>query len=187
MTSYFNSNVPLYISDGQLNNLTDQVAQNQLDIDAIEFSIAPDLVQNFKQSVGFFDNSLIAGSFVPLAGSDAVSVLPSNWNSLGPLHFQYEGQPTAYFLIGYTVSGLLNTISEGITFAIRENSTILPASANVQHYNTTEYVTTSGFIIRRILPNDTIRLEAQLLGGTDDILRLENVNLFIAKLNVEAL
>lgn len=162
--------------------LETEVETNRQEIVDIEVTIAPDMAQDFKQGTGFVNVPLIAGSFIPMEGSDSISILPGNWNNVGSLHYQYEGTITAFYLIGYTVSGLLTTISEAITFAIRHNSTILSASANVQHYNTSEYVTTVGFVLIEILPNDTIRLEADLLGAINDTLKVENVNLIMTKI-----
>lgn len=187
MTSYFNASVPLYISDGQLNNLSDQVSQNASDITAIEADISPNMLQTFKGDVPPHPVALVAGSFVPLTGTNLESVLPGTWNQQADLIYQYEGSSSAYFLIAYSISGLLATIAQGITFAIRHNSNILPASANVQHYNTTEYVTTSGFVLHEVLPNDIISFEANLLGAINDTLNIQNINLLITKVSVPAI
>lgn len=188
MTSYFNNSIPLFPSSTSVSDLTTTVDQLVGTVDEIQGDIAPDMAQNFKSVSGVIANPLIEGTYVQLTGSDLISLLPGQWTLLSDLNYQYIGANASYFLIAWSVSGAM-TPARSVTFAIHHNTTILPASAQVQHFLAGGiYGSTSGFIIHLIEPNDTIQLMANLLALDGNVnFNLENVNLLITKVAASAI
>jgi hypothetical protein len=189
MTSYFNGHIPLYVSDAALQDIQNQIVILNSEINNIiseiadiELAINPDMAQTFKSISSFVPNNLTAGTYVSLTGNDSISVLPGNWTETTGLNYTYTGTSSPFFLITYTVSAQLATLNQAVAFSIFYNDAPQPASAQVLHFNVSEYNAVSGSILKQIREGDTIQLKADLLGSVNDVLNIQNVNLLITKI-----
>lgn len=132
-----------------------------------------------KTAVPVAGVNLVTSAFILVDVQDTKLSLPGDFIVPFDGLLQYIGS-SAYFQINYTLSGLMNSTTPDITFAISLNGDILDASVQFIHFDSS-YREVSGMCIALLNEGDQFGLYART-STFNDTMEVQNVSLMAVKI-----
>lgn len=215
MSSYFNNSIPLFVSQASINNIQNEIDQLQTDVAAIEsnvtilagdvgtlqtqvsdntddindinISLLPQMVQFYKLLLPTIETPLVGNVYTIVEGYTNLSLdLSGAFTNPSPGVLQYNGPSTFFFQINYQITSSIDSGVFNCIFLLHRNITELTSSrqtVSMSNVGTHNLVAANGSVLTPISPGDTITLRAQLLDSADpNVLNVFDLSMSIFKI-----